>query len=570
MTGSLEEKVEALERRYQRERKARLLAESIAERETRRLWETTNELRAALSVQTATLESTADGILVVDRVGKIVSFNGKFIEMWGIPREVIESRDDDKALAFVLDQLKDPDAFLSKVRKLYADPMANSFDVLDFKDGRVVERYSQPQILGEESQGRVWSFRDITDRRRAQVDLEVARDQALEASYLKSRFVATMSHEIRTPMNGVIGMTGLLLDTDLDPEQRGYAQSVRTSAEALLSIVNDILDFSKIEAGKLTLESMNFDPRLVVEEVAEMLAYQASAKEIEVAILLQPDLPSRLRGDPGRLRQVLVNLVGNAIKFTQVGHVTISAALAEESLNEATVRFEVSDTGIGIGAEDRRLLFESFSQVDSSNTRKFGGTGLGLTISRQLVSMMGGEIGVTSEIAQGSTFWFTARFEAAVDSPPGDRQTPLVQGFGQGAEREGDETNQARSGPPPRVLIVEDNAVNQVVAANIVKKLGYRSDVVANGLEAINALSAISYAAVLMDCQMPEMDGYAATGEIRSREEGKGHTPIIAMTASAMEGDRERCLAAGMDDYISKPVRRDDLAATLNRWIPAS
>ncbi|MGI8425834.1 MAG: ATP-binding protein [Actinomycetota bacterium] len=570
MTGSLEEQVEALERRYLRERKARLMAESIAERETRRLWEITNELRAALSVQTATLECTADGILVADLAGKITNFNNKFVEMWGIPQEIIESRDDDKALAFVLDQLNDPDAFLEKVKKLYDDPLGHSFDVLEFKDGRVFERYSQPQILGEESQGRVWSFRDITDRRRAQVELEVARDRALEASHLKSRFVSTMSHEIRTPMNGVIGLTGLLLDTDLDPEQRGYAQSVRTSAEALLSIVNDILDFSKIEAGKLTLESMDFNPRLVVEEVAEMLEYQASANKIELAILVQPDVPSRLQGDPGRLRQVLVNLVSNAVKFTQAGQVTIRAALAEESLKEATVRFEVSDTGIGIGAEDRPLLFESFSQVDSSNTRKFGGTGLGLAISKQLVSIMGGEIGVTSEIAEGSTFWFTARFEAAVDSPPGDRQTPHAQGFVQRQEGEGHETNQARSGPPPRVLIVEDNAVNQVVAANIVKRLGYRPDVVANGLEAVNALSAISYAAVLMDCQMPEMDGYAATGEIRSREEGKGHTPIIAMTASAMEGDRERCLAAGMDDYISKPVRRADLAATLNRWIPAS
>jgi len=697
MSESLEEKVARLERRYDRERKARLVAESIGERETLRLYEATNELRRALSLQTATLECTADGILVVDLEGKILSFNQKFVEMWGIPAEVIAERSDEKTLNFVLGQLKEPEAFLAKVMELYSDPLANSFDVLEFNDGRFFERYSQPQMFGEESGGRVWSFRNITDRRRAEVELEAARDQALEASQLKSSFVATMSHEIRTPMNGVIGMTGLLLDTELSPEQRNYAETVRTSAEALLDIINDILDFSKIEAGKLALESMDFDPRQVVEEVAEMLGYPASAKEIEIASLIHADVPVGLRGDPGRLRQVLVNLAGNAIKFTHFGQVTIRAALANAHGGDSFIRFEISDTGIGIGDQDLRLLFESFSQVDSSTTRKFGGTGLGLAISKQLVEMMGGEIGVMSEPGKGSTFWFTCKFKPAIrsnrpkradqlsglrlllvddnaanreilchqvsawgvdastalDGPSAleklraaaqggapfqaailDMQMPGMDGLALSAAISGDPAlastklvlltslgqvrgdaqrareagiaayltkpvresylydclailtapsdpgnhladglvtrhslQEARGGALPRVLIVEDNAVNQMVAANILKKLGYRPDVVGDGREAVQALSNISYAAVLMDCQMPEMDGYEATTEIRKREASTHHTPIIAMTASAMQGDRERCLAAGMDDYISKPVRKDEMGATLERWV---
>jgi len=699
MSESLEEQLARAKTRYLRERKARLVAESIAERETRRLWETSNELRRALSLQTATLECTADGILVVDLDGKVLSFNHKFIEMWGIPEDIIELRDDKSTLAFVLEQLKDPEAFLEKVRQLYADTLANSFDVLEFKDGRFFERYSQPQMMGEESGGRVWSFRDITNRRIAEAELEAARDQALEASQLKSSFVATMSHEIRTPMNGVIGMTGLLLDTELNFEQRNYAETVRVSAEALLGIVNDILDFSKIEAGKLALESMDFDPRQVVEEVTEMLGHPASSKGIEIASLIQAEIPAALRGDPGRLRQILINLAGNAVKFTQVGQVTIRASATGQIDDDFIVRFEISDTGIGIGAHDRKRLFESFSQVDSSTTRKFGGTGLGLAISKQLVGMMGGEIGVNSEPGKGSTFWFTCRFQPAIKSGPPkragelsglrlllvddnaanrdilsrqvrawgvdattaadgpdafkklkaaaengapfeaailDMQMPGMDGLALSAAISADlalqstklvlltslgqvrgDAQRAReagisayltkpvresylydclailtappdldrpltdslvtrhtlreihSGKLPRVLIAEDNAVNQLVAVNILKQLGYRADVVADGREAVQANSSISYSAVLMDCQMPEMDGYEATAEIRKRESDKQRTPIIAMTASAMEGDRERCLAAGMDDYISKPVRKDEMGATLERWIPA-
>ena len=448
---------------------------------------------------------------------------------------------------------------------LTGEPLRSIYRVIA-RDGRVVWFQCEAKMVRRKD-GRPWFIHgvgfDVTEIKVAQQSLETLLEAAQAAVRTRNEFLANMSHEIRTPINGIMGMTQLALDTELSPEQTTYLRTVSGSADSLLEIVNDILDFSKIESHKLELDIAEFDPLQCIQEAMRQLAIRAREKGLEITSHVVSGLPKRLLGDAHRLRQVLAQVVGNAIKFTAAGEVALRVEAEAGPADQVRLHFQVRDTGIGISHEKRETIFAPFYQADGSSTRKHGGTGLGLTIASRLVQMMDGRLWVESELGAGSTFHFTADFGAA--AAPSE-----LAGDGAAVIRV-QEQAAAHAGTPRvlRILVVEDNPVNRKVAVGILQKRGHRVETAENGLEALRALETGPFDVVLMDIQMPEMDGLQATMAIREMERASGaHLPIVAMTAHAMKGDREICLAAGMDAYLTKPIMPKQLFATLHDVVP--
>lgn len=542
-------------------------AEELSKNLDQKVKERTSELAHSFSLLEATLNSTADGMLVINNEGKVSAFNRKFLQVWDLDESIVKNGTDEELLALVMNKLKDPHEFIDKIRELYTTPEREILDELHFRDGRILERISIPQRLDGAVVGRVWSFRDITERRRAETELKRAKEKAEEAAVAKSEFLANMSHEIRTPMNPIIGLTHLLSQTPLSEKQADYVKKIQEAAKILQGILNNILDFSKMDAGRIHLENIHFTIESLLNSLSIVFNKTAEEKGLKLQFFADPKLPRALKGDPTRLQQVLINILGNAIKFTESGHVILRIE-KEDCENAPRIRFSVSDTGIGISEEQKSHLFTPFTQEDSSVTRRFGGTGLGLAISRSLVRMMGGDITVESVKGKGSTFSFSLPLEISESSETStSASNPVAKPETYGDVQAPESGNAVQySFPGVRILLVEDNLINQQVAMEILSAAGASVVCAGNGREAIEILKHEEFNLVLMDIQMPEMDGFEATRVIRSNPK-YDRLPIIAMTAHALDGDSARCLEAGMNDYTPKPISPEDLFRTLSRWL---
>jgi PAS domain S-box-containing protein len=520
-------------------------------------YEAEEKLRDSEKRLRSIMQSAGEGIAVTDGEGKIIS--------WNKAAETIFGRGADEAIGSALGEFLTPagrreyaallQGGTDEARPLLVQGLRKNGEEFPLEFSRSSWRSGAQTFYTK-------ILRDVTERQRLaqeeQALLRASEAAALETSRLKSEFLAHMSHEIRTPINGVIGMSDLLVDTRLDQEQRSYADAIQRSAKGLLDIINDILDFSKIEAGKLEVEQIDFELARTFEDTEKMLLYLARGKGLELSLTIDADVPRELRGDPGRLRQVLGNLLSNAIKFTSKGGIQLRASREASAAGEAVrLRFEVTDTGIGIGPAALGRMFLPFSQADSSTSRQFGGTGLGLSICKRLVERMGGEIGVRSVEGRGSTFWFTMPFEAsrAVHAVAGERDPRLSPSWDRSV----------------RILVAEDNPINQTILLKLLEKNGLQAEAVGNGQEVLAALGERAYDLILMDCQMPGMDGYEATARIRALvEKSYCSIPIVAVTANAVKGDREKCLSLGMNDYVSKPVHPAELERVLRQWLKPS
>lgn len=529
-------------------------------------------------------EAALDGIFAVDEQGRIASFNRRFCEMWEISQDVfVSDRKDSTApngdpLGALLIKSDLPVVLINLLENTYDEPDVIRRGEVNYRD-RVFDYYTSP-VYSEQNKfcGLIWCFRDITAKKQADLlqlqlmeDLRKAKEEAEAAVQTKAAFLAMMSHEIRTPINGVIGMTQLLAGTKLNAEQDKFVRTIQVSGEMLLSVVNDILDFSKIESGKLELENRALDVRALVRDIYDVQLSKAKEKDLKFEFNVQSQVPPFIMGDVTRLRQILLNLVSNALKFTETGGVSIGVRLAVEETPTADrpfqLLFSVTDTGIGITDDQMQRLFQPFSQATAATSRKYGGTGLGLVICKNLVENMGGEIQVESKNDRGSTFSFTMTTQIAKSQPsytlqdavnkaPSSNNTSL-------GSRLGDRV-------PLKILIAEDNLINQELAMAMLIKMGYQPDVVDNGLAVLEAVQVSHYDLLLLDVQMPEMDGLETAAYLVNHWHelhiSYERPTIIAMTASAMQGDREMCLRAGMDDYISKPIMMDSLQRTIEKW----
>ncbi len=531
---------------------------------------------AFLEAQT---EAFLDGLLVVNGQKKVMLANQRFLDIMKVPPDMTgPNTDDEPLLRHTTSLVKEPAQFHSKIEYLYSHPDETSRDEIELADGRFLDRYSSP-VKGKDGRyfGRIWTFRDITEQKKVEVKLHKAIEeskklnihleeqtvranamatQAQAASRAKSEFLANMSHEIRTPMNAILGFADLLDKEKLPPQQRNYVKTILESAKSLLIVINDILDFSKIEAGNMHIEWIEYPLAKILDTVRGIFHHKAAEKGLDFQIVLKNSLPSLIRTDPTRLQQCLINLIGNAIKFTNTGYIHLTTALHTID-DKHFIRFDVEDTGIGIPANKLDFIFQSFSQADSSTTRKYGGTGLGLTITKQLAALLGGSITVQSEAGQGSAFSLSIPVGIDINTQPALDITQTLEP----SEEPASFCQNRYSG---HVLIVEDALPNQKLIQILLQKAGLTTDLAINGQQAVEAALSKPYDLILMDIQMPIMNGYDATQTLRQHGVT---TPIVALTANALKGDYEKCLDAGCDGYLSKPIDREQLHAVLTKYL---